>query len=72
MTGIVKACGAGFGFLTDDAGVERMFYKKDVRPSPQVWLEPGDCVVFDPCERPKGPAALRVRLVARCPRRFDP
>jgi hypothetical protein len=61
-----------FGFLIDEGGVERMFLKRDCRPTPEVRFERGDVVEFKPCESAKGPAALRVRLVARSPRQFDP
>jgi cold shock CspA family protein len=47
-----------FGFIVDDAGVERFFHRSELRPGAVV--KAGDQVTFEPATGPKGPSAKSV------------
>lgn len=53
----------GYGFVTDPDGVDRYFHVSDTLGAGLPCQ--GDKVEFDATERPRGPAAGKVRVVSR-------
>ena len=68
-TGTVKAWskGNGFGWIQPDSGGDRVYvHKSGVERRIEdraAWLEPGEKVEYQIGQRPKGAAAINVRLV---------
>lgn len=69
-TGTVKVWskGNGFGWIQPDGHADRVYVHKSgvVRRDPEraAWLEPGERVEYQIGQRPKGPAAINVKVVA--------
>ncbi len=53
----------GYGFLIGENHDEYYFHRQEVADKTQP-LVPGDTVSFDVQQKPKGPAAVRVKLLA--------
>ncbi len=58
----------GYGFITSGARAEYFFHRMELADKTQLPV-PGDPVEFSVVDRPKGPTAVRVRLLtpARMP-----
>lgn len=64
---IERGCGAGFGFLKDEHGVERFFHFNNVKDITPDELEEGIDVTFEPYTEPNKPVGKgeRARAVRR-------
>lgn len=63
---IERGCGAGYGFLKDENGIERFFHFNNVKDIPVEELEEGIDVTFEPYTEPnkepgKGERARAIR-----------
>lgn len=68
-TGTVKVWSKanGRGWIQPDSGGDRVYVHKSgvIRRDPNraAWLEPGERVEYQIGQRPKGPAAINVRVI---------
>jgi CspA family cold shock protein len=69
-TGTVKVWSKanGFGWIKPDAAGDEVYVHKSgvIKRDPDraAWLEPGEKVEYQMGSRPKGPAAVNVRVIA--------
>lgn len=72
-TGRIKSAQHAYAFLTDDAGVDRFFMRRDVRLATRALapdedlraiLRPGALVTFEPIAHERGARAVNVQVQA--------